>query len=97
MEKDPDGTVFLRVQEEAYNPLTSPQRTIIDKQIGPAPGNNTVLDGDQTWRVQNVDEVDTKHGLTLQGSNTVSIYDYTYFGHAGGGSIYGAGHQAGRQ
>jgi hypothetical protein len=68
----------------------TPQRTIVDKTLGPQPGVNNVINGPETTLIHNVDVVQMKHGLTLQGSALVSIYDYTYTGFDGAGAIYGA-------
>jgi hypothetical protein len=94
IEKDKDGSTFLRVEEQltstfnAFAPASA-QRVIRDQQLGPAPGVNTVIEGDQTTDVENVDAVQLKYGLTLQASAMVSIYDYTYTQFDGGGSIFG--------
>jgi hypothetical protein len=91
IEKNPDGASFLRVQEQAYDPFNGgAQRVIADQQKGPLPGVNTLIEGTQTTRISNVDVTEMKHGLTLQASGDVSIYDYTYTKFNGGGAIHGA-------
>jgi hypothetical protein len=91
IEKDPDGSTFLRVQEQNYDPFNGgAARTIADRQLGPAPGVNFVVEGPETTRILNVDAVEMKHGFTLQSSSEVSIYDYTYTKFNGGSSIHGA-------
>jgi hypothetical protein len=90
VELEPNGTPFLRVQEQAWSPFSgAPQKTMSDKKLGPAPGANNLIEGPETTLVKNVDVVQMKHGLTLQESGLVSIYDYTYTQFAGGGQIYG--------
>jgi hypothetical protein len=91
IEKDNSGAAFLRVEEQIYNAFSpgAAQREIRDRKLGPAPGVNTVIEGDQTTDVENVDAVQLKYGLTLQASSMVSIYDYTYTQFNGGGSIFG--------
>lgn len=92
MEHDHDGTAYLRVIEQTYSPFggVGPDRTIKDQHLGPAPGSNNVIEGPQSTLVSNVDVEQMKHGLTLQDSAMVSIYDYTYTRFDGGGSIFGA-------
>jgi hypothetical protein len=92
LETDPDGAAYLRVQEQAYDPFvpSGAQRVIADRAMGPAPGVNFVVDGDQTTAITDVQAVAMKYGLTMQASSTVSIYNYTYNQFDGGGSIYGA-------
>jgi hypothetical protein len=92
IEHDPDGAAFLRVTEQSYSPFgaNGPDRTIRDLHLGPAPGSNYVIEGNQSTLVSNVDVEEMKHGLTLQQSGLVSIYDYTYSRFAGAGSIFGA-------
>ena len=91
IEKDADGATFLRVQEQQYDPLNgSAARIIADRQLGPSPGVNFVVEGTQTTRISNVDAVQMKYGLTMQSSAEVAIYDYTYNQFDGNGSIYGA-------
>jgi hypothetical protein len=92
IEKDADGTAYLRIQEQTFDPFAvgGPQRTIANQNFGPAPGSNVVIEGDQTTSISSVDVHDMKHGLTLQDSAMVSIYDYTYTHFDGGGSIHGA-------
>lgn len=87
-----DGTKFLRVEEPLFDVFLegTPQRTIADTAFGPQPGVNNVINGPASTLIRNVDVVRMKHGLTLQGSALVSIYDYTYTGFDGGGAIYGA-------
>lgn len=91
IERDPDGTTFLRVTEQNFTPFDgqTPAKAMQDKTLGPAPGSNNVIEGDQGMLVSNVDVSEMKYGLTLQQSATVSIDDYTYTRFAGGGSIYG--------
>jgi hypothetical protein len=92
IEKDADGTAYLRVQEQTFDPFSpsAVQRTIADRLLGPAPGSNFVVEGAQTTGISNVDAVQMKYGLTMQASAMVSIYDYTYNQFDGGGSIFGA-------
>jgi hypothetical protein len=91
IEKDPDGATFLRVEEQAYDPFNGgAQRLIADRQLGPSPGVNFVVEGAESTRITNVDAVEMKHGFTLQSSAEVSIYDYTYTKFNGGTSIHGA-------
>jgi hypothetical protein len=91
IEKNPDGATFLRIQEQHYDPFNGgAQRIIADRQLGPSPGVNFVIEGTQTTSISNVDAVEMKHGFTLQSSAEVSIYDYTYTKFNGGGSIHGA-------
>jgi hypothetical protein len=66
------------------------QKTLADKTLGPAPGSNNVIEGPETTFVKNIDVVRMKHGLTLQESGRVDIYDYTYTQFDGNGSIHGA-------
>jgi len=91
IEKEADGSTYLRVEEQLYNAFSpaAAQRVIRDQRLGPAPGSNTVIEGDQTTEVDNIDAVQMKYGLTLQASATVSIYDYSYRQFDGGGSIFG--------
>lgn len=91
IERDPDGSTFLRVTEQAYSPFgdTSPAKQLKDKTLGPAPGSNNVIEGDAPTLVSKVAVTNMKYGLTLQQSGTVSIEGYTYKSFAGGGSIYG--------
>jgi hypothetical protein len=91
IEKDADGATFLRVQEQAYDPFNGgAQRIVADRQLGPSPGVNFVVEGTPTTRIANVDAVQMKYGLTMQSSAEVSIYDYTYNQFDGAGSIFGA-------
>jgi hypothetical protein len=92
VEKDADGTPYLRVQEQTYNVFApaAAQRVIADKAMGPAPGSNFVVDGDETTAISDVQAVKMKYGLTMQASGAVSIYNYTYNQFDGGGSIFGA-------
>jgi hypothetical protein len=92
IEKETDGTTYIRVLEQVYDPFApnAPQRTIANMAFGPAPGVNVEIMGDLTTLVRNVDVVDMKHGLQILGTNTLSIYDYTYTRFAGDGSIHGA-------
>jgi hypothetical protein len=80
------------VQEQTYDPFapSGVQRVIADRAMGPAPGVNFVVDGDQTTAIDDVQAVQMKYGLTMQASAMVSIYNYTYNQFAGGGSIFGA-------
>lgn len=89
IEKDPDGATYLRVQEHRHEPFAA-DRVIADRAMGPSPGVNFVIEGDEKTHIKNVDAVEMKYGLTLQQSADVSIYDYTYNQFNGGGSIYGA-------
>ena len=94
IEQDPgDGSKFLRVEEPLVDPFApgTPERTIADQTFGPGPGSNNVIGGPATTLIRNVDVVQMKHGLSLQNSSMVSIYDYTYTKFDGAGSIYGAG------
>jgi hypothetical protein len=91
VERDADGTAYLRVEEEAVDVLgAAVQRVIADQVMGPAPGSNTVIEGAAPTRIANVDAVQMKYGLTMQASAQVEIYDYTYRQFDGGGSIFGA-------
>ncbi len=92
IEKDRDGATFLRVEEQSYDAFspTAAQRVIRDRQLGPSPGVNFVVEGEQTTSIENVDAIQMKYGLTMQSSAMVSIYDYTYNQFDGGGSIFGA-------
>jgi len=91
IERDPNGAAFVRVQEQAWSPFAvAAQRTMSDQKLGPAPGSNNVIEGAESTLVRNIDVVQMKHGLTLQGSALVSIYDYTYTQFDGNGSIFGA-------
>ena len=91
IEKNADGATFLRVQEQSYDPFDGgAQRVIADQQKGPLPGVNTLIEGTQTTRISNLDVTEMKHGLTLQSSGDVWIYDYTYTKFNGGGAIHGA-------
>jgi hypothetical protein len=92
IEKEADGATYLRVEEQLFNAFSpsSAQRIIRDQRLGPAPGSNTVIEGDLTTNIENIDAVQMKYGLTMQGSAMVSIYDYTYNQFDGGGSIFGA-------
>ncbi len=89
VEKNPDGATFLRVQEHRHEPFAA-DRVIADRAMGPSPGFNFVIEGDQKTHIRNFDAEQLKYGLTLQQSADVSIYDYTYNQFNGGGSIYGA-------
>lgn len=94
IEQNPvDGSKFLRVEEPRIDPFVpgTPERIIADQTFGPGPGSNNVIGGPETTLIRNVDVVRMKHGLTLQNSSMVSIYDYTYTQFDGAGSIYGAG------
>jgi hypothetical protein len=79
------------VEEPTYDPFqqATAQHVIADKPLGPGPGVNNVI-GEGTTQIRNVDVSEMKHGLTLQSSGMVHIYDYTYTQFAGGGSIFGA-------
>lgn len=92
MESDPDGTQFLRVQEQAYDPFApgGAQKVVADQDMGPAPGSNYVVEGDQSTSIRNVSIHQMKYGLTLQASGDTAIYNYRYNQFDGGGSIYGA-------
>jgi hypothetical protein len=92
IERDPNGTTYLRVEEQAFNPFATvaAQRVIQNRVLGPSPGTSFGISGAQTTRVSNVDVVRMEHGLNLQASATVSIYDYTYVDFDGGAGIYGA-------
>src|SRR5262245_50911664 len=50
LERDPDGTAYLRVSEQIYSPFgdAGPERTLKDARLGPAPGSNNVIEGPQT-------------------------------------------------
>jgi hypothetical protein len=92
IERDPDGTVNLRVFEQLFDPFApaAPQRFIANQKLGPAPGSNNEITGNQTTLISNVDVVRMKYGLQLMGSALVSIYDYSYVQFDGDGSIFGA-------
>jgi hypothetical protein len=92
IERDASGAAFVRVQEQAWSPFDAApaQATLADRQLGPAPGSNNVIEGPQTTFIKNIDVVQMKHGLTLQASAMVDIYDYTYTQFDGAGAIYGA-------
>src|SRR5690606_15266451 len=77
LEKDPDGTTYLRVEEHRHEPFPA-DRVIADREMGPSPGSNFVIEGDQKTHIRNFHVKEMKHGLTLQQSADVSIYDYTY-------------------
>ena len=89
IEKDAAGAAYLRVEEQAYTPFAA-QRTVADQLMGPAPGQNYVVEGEASTAIKNIDAVRMKHGLTMQASGEVEIYDYTYTQFDGGGSIHGA-------
>lgn len=91
LEHDPDGAAFIRVSEQDFSPFAagSPLRSINDQALGPAPGSNNVVEGNQPTLVSNVSVTDMKYGLTLQQSATTSISGYTYTRFAGAGSIFG--------
>ncbi len=84
--------MYIRVEEPPYDPLQGnpAEHVIADTTYGPGPGVNNVINGAGTTQIRNLDVVEMKHGLTLQSSGTVHIYDYTYTKFAGGGSIFGA-------
>lgn len=87
IETESDGTVFLRVLEHAYNPFATPPAVTV-QNLTTYPGD---IVGSQTVRVENVHLTNQKYGLHLLGSGIVSIYDFSYDGFDGGGSIHGAG------
>ncbi len=91
IERDPDGSTFVRVTEQPYSPFgaAAPANHIKDKNLGPAPGSNNVIEGNVPTLVSKVAVSNMKYGLTLQESGTVSIEGYSYNSFAGGGSIYG--------
>lgn len=89
LEKDADGTTHLRVEEHRHEPFPA-DRVIADREMGPSPGSNFVIEGDQKTHIRNFHAKEVKHGLTLQQSADVSIYNYTYDKFNGGGSIHGA-------
>lgn len=85
--------MYIRIEEPPYDPLQgeAAQNIIADTTYGPGPGVNNVINSAGATQIRNLDVVEMKHGLTLQSSGTVHIYDYTYTRFAGGGSIFGAG------
>lgn len=91
LERDPDGTTHLRVTEQAYSPFGADgaAKQLLDKNLGPAPGSNNVIEGSTPTLVSKVAVTKMKYGLTLQQSGTVLIDGYSYRDFAGGGSIYG--------
>jgi hypothetical protein len=91
MEQDPDGTAYVRVVEQVYDPFAPgvPQRVIANMTIGPG-GTNYPVEGPQTTLITNIDEIRMQHGLQLMETGLTSIYDYTYYQFDGGGSIHGA-------
>ena len=92
IEHDPDGTAYIRVIEQTYNPLgaSAPEKVIKDTTLGPAPGVNNIIANVQTAEVANVDVVRMKHGLMLANTGTVWIHDYSFVQFDGGGQIWGA-------
>jgi hypothetical protein len=91
LEREQDGSTFLRVTELDYDPFgaTGPEKSVKNELLGPAPGSNTVIEGTQSTLVSNVVVKEMKYGLSLQESAMVSINGYTYSKFNGGGSIYG--------
>ncbi|MDP3495873.1 MAG: hypothetical protein Q8R82_22415 [Hyphomonadaceae bacterium] len=92
IERDPDGTAYIRVVEQTYNPLSAsaPAKVIKDTTLGPAPGVNNIIANVQTAEVANVNVVRMKHGLMLANTGTVWINDYNFTQFDGGGQIWGA-------
>ncbi len=93
IEHDPQGTAYIRVVEQNFNPLgdeAAPARVIKDTTLGPAPGINNIISNVATAEVLNVDVVRMKHGLMLANTGTVWINDYRFTQFDGGGQIYGA-------
>jgi hypothetical protein len=85
VEHDPDGTAYVRVLEQIYNPFPSgPQRTFTNVNSLPN------IDGSQTTLISNVHVTQEKYGAFILGSGVVSIYNYSSVGFDGGGSIHGA-------
>jgi hypothetical protein len=84
--------MYIRVEEPPHDPFEggTADRVIDSETYGPGPGVNNVISAGTT-QIRNLDVVEMKHGLTLQSSGTVHVYDYTYTKFAGGGSIFGAG------
>lgn len=91
IEHDPDGTRYLRVQEQRFETFASraPQRNIIDRTLGPAPGRSLRVDG-QSALVERIALTGMRHGLLLVNSGEVSIYDYSYIRFDSGRGIHGA-------
>lgn len=79
--------------EHFFDPFNgaAPQRSLENQQLGPAGGVDNAISGNFTWRVRNVDVVGMKHGLYINNTNTLHIYDYTYNRWDGDGSVHGAG------
>lgn len=94
-----DGFVYIRVQEQTYDPFApgTPQRIIADKNFGPAAGTNNDVTGNLTTLIRNVNVVQMEHALDIFGNNTTSIYNYTDTQFSGDGSIFGAAIKLGDQ
>ncbi|MES1199703.1 MAG: hypothetical protein ABUS48_06965 [Pseudomonadota bacterium] len=93
IEHDPDGTAYIRVQEQTYNPFGSagPARTIQNQNAGPSPGADFIVTGEQSTYVANINATRMKVGMDLMSSGLVSIYNYNFDDVEGNGDIYGAG------
>jgi len=83
IERDPDGTAYVRVVEQIFNPF-APQRTFAN--VGSLPD----IDGSQSTAITNAHVTNDKYGAHIVGSGQVSIYDFSSVGFDGGGSIHGA-------
>jgi hypothetical protein len=93
IEKDPNGTAYIRVLEQVHDVFApnQAQRIIRDQLFGPAGGSANHYDGNFTYLFANIDVVRMKFGIWLEGTNQTLIYDYTFDRWDGDDSIHGAG------
>jgi hypothetical protein len=86
IEHDPDGAAYVRVLEQIFDAFApgTPQRTFSN-------GTTAIdIDGSTSAYVNNLHVTQEKYGIHILGSALVSVYDYSYVGFNGGGSIHGA-------
>lgn len=92
LERLSNGEAYLRLDEQRFNAFApyQPARAVLDRQVGPAPGNSVVYTGAETLAIEGLAATLMKYGLQLMNTSTVSAYDVTYDGWGGGGQIYGS-------
>lgn len=92
IDSDPDGARYIRVEEPRYNPFTTGAigQSLVNRNLGPAPGVSNNLTGNVTTLVSNVNVTGMKYGVDLMGTNKSSIYNFRYVRWDGGTDIYGS-------
>lgn len=91
VERDGDA-VYLRVETQRFSPFGArpPEQRVADRQLGRRPGDSFTINTPASVLIEHVVADHMKHGVRLDHTRTVSIYDYRYQSFDGGGGIYGA-------